>query len=78
MQTYRNVAGNSGVSAFEILRDGIRVRFADGRTYLYNYRQSGRAHVEQIKQRARAGRGLSSYISQTRVPYADKQDPRDD
>ncbi|VXB85017.1 conserved hypothetical protein [Burkholderia sp. 8Y] len=78
MQPYRNVAGNSGVTAFEILRDGIRVRFADGRTYLYTYRESGRTHVEQMKQRARAGRGLSSYISQTHVPYADKTDRRHD
>ncbi|WP_371747392.1 hypothetical protein [Caballeronia sp. Sq4a] len=77
MQPYRNVAGNSGVSAYEILRDGIRVRFADGRTYLYNYSESGRAHVEQMKRYARAGRGLSSYISQTRVPYADKDARKD-
>jgi hypothetical protein len=72
MQPYGNVAGNSGVSAFEILPDGIRVRFVNGATYLYNYRTPGRAHVEEMKKRARAGRGLSSYISQSGVPYADK------
>nr|WP_244848958.1 hypothetical protein [Caballeronia sp. SL2Y3] len=77
MQPYRNDAGNSGVSAYEILPDGIRVRFADGRTYLYNYRESGRTHVEQMKRRARAGRGLCSYISQTHVSYADKDERRD-
>lgn len=74
MQPYRNLAGNSGVSAFEILSDGIRVRFANGTTYLYDYETPGRVHVEAMKRHARAGRGLSSYISQSHVPYADKSD----
>ncbi|MDR5738691.1 MULTISPECIES: hypothetical protein [unclassified Caballeronia] len=74
MKPYRNLAGNSGVSAFEILNDGIRVRFANGVTYLYDYGTPGRAHVERMKRYARAGRGLSSYISQEHPPYAAKSD----
>jgi hypothetical protein len=74
MTPYRNLAGNSGVSAFEIRDDSIEVRFANGITYLYDYGTPGRAHVEQMKRHARAGRGLSSYISQERPPYAAKSD----
>lgn len=34
MQPYRNLAANSGVAAFEILRDGIKVRFVNGATFV--------------------------------------------
>ncbi|BAN22820.1 hypothetical protein [Caballeronia insecticola] len=74
MQSYRNLAGNSGVEAFDILTDGIWVRFVNGGTYLYDYRVPGRAHVEQMKRLARAGRGLSSYISRSGAQYAERID----
>jgi hypothetical protein len=72
VQPYRNLAGNSGVAAFEILRDGIKVRFANGATYLYDDHVPGQARVEKMKQLARAGRGLSTYISQFGGQYAEK------
>ncbi|MGH7648758.1 MAG: hypothetical protein ACREND_11610 [Gemmatimonadaceae bacterium] len=64
MEPYRNLSGNSGVEAFEIHDESIVVRFSGGPTYEYDYVQSGRVHVEQMKRLARAGRGLSTYISQ--------------
>ncbi|SAL63724.1 hypothetical protein AWB71_03666 [Caballeronia peredens] len=74
MQPYRNLAGNSGVEAFDILTEGIRVRFVSGGTYLYDYRESGREHVEHMKRLARAGRGLSTYISRSGAQYAERID----
>jgi hypothetical protein len=72
MQTYGNLAGNSGVVAFEILRDGILVCFVNGGTYLYDYSTPGREHVDEMKRLAQAGRGLSSYIARFATDYARK------
>ena len=74
MQPYRNLAGNSGVEAFDILRDGIKVRFVSGGTYLYDYRVPGRTRVEEMKRLARAGRGLSTYIAKLGPEYAERFD----
>lgn len=74
MQPYRNLAGNSGVEAFDILRDGILVRFVRGGTYLYDFRVTGRKHVEEMQRLARAGRGLSTYISKFGAEYAERID----
>lgn len=60
---YGNKAGNSGVIAYEIKRDFIRVKFVDGSTYTYTYRSAGRENIERMKILARSGRGLSGYIS---------------
>lgn len=60
---YENRAGNSGVVAYEIRSDGIRVKFLDGRIYTYTYRSAGRENVEHMKLLARSGRGLSGFIS---------------
>jgi hypothetical protein len=63
LMRYENRAGNSGVVAYEIRRDGIRVEFIDGRIYTYTYRSAGRENVERMKLLARSGRGLSGFIS---------------
>jgi hypothetical protein len=60
---YGNRAGNSGVVAYEIRRDSIRVKFLDGRIYTYTYRSAGRENVELMKLLARSGKGLSGFIS---------------
>lgn len=60
---YGNRAGNSGVIAYEIKRDFIRVKFVDGSIYTYTYRSAGRENIERMKVLARSGRGLSGYIS---------------
>lgn len=63
MERYRNLSGNSGVAAYAIGPDRIEVRFRDGPTYTYTYARPGRELVERMKALARAGRGLSTYIS---------------
>lgn len=64
MEKYRNASGDSGVYAFEIGTDFIRVQFSGStRPYTYSYRKAGSTHVENMKQLARNGNGLNSYIN---------------
>ncbi|SPC11734.1 hypothetical protein [Cupriavidus taiwanensis] len=73
MQPYRNLSGESGVVAYELGPEHIRIRFDNGNVYTYDYRRPGRRHVEQMKRLATAGRGLCSYISQeVGKDFADK------
>jgi len=37
MERYQNIGGNSGVSAYAIGSDFIKVQFKDGSIYLYDY-----------------------------------------
>lgn len=64
MQEYGNSSHDSGVAAHEIGEDSITVRFRSGGTYLYTYASTGEDRIEQMKALAKAGEGLSSYISQ--------------
>jgi hypothetical protein len=64
VQPYLNRSGDSGVVAYDVGPDYIRVRFRGGGTYQYSYASAGQHHVEQMKTLATAGRGLSTYISQ--------------
>ncbi|MFT4069438.1 hypothetical protein [Paraburkholderia sp.] len=76
MQRYRNLSGDSGVEAYEIGDDFIKVRFHPGVVYWYTERSVGAAHVAELKRLARRGRGLSTYISQhadVRDGYARKE-----
>lgn len=66
MQTYRNLSGNSGVSAYAIHDDAITVRFIDGDTYRYTRAGVGARHLAAMKKLAQAGAGLSAYISRHR------------
>lgn len=64
MERYRNRAGDSGVSAYEIGNDYIKVKFSSSfRTYIYSYRKAGNSHVENMKRLAQSGSGLNSYIN---------------
>ena len=63
METYGNFGGDSGISAFEIGADYIRVKFSStGKVYTYSYGKAGKSHVDQMKILARSGSGLNSYI----------------
>lgn len=65
MQIYRNNGGSSGVSAFEIGSDYVRVLFkGNGKVYQYSYGRAGRNHVDNMKNLALSGSGLNSYINQ--------------
>jgi hypothetical protein len=64
MTRYPNIQGQSGVIAYEITADSIRIRFRSGDEYLYTYTRPGKVDVERMKTLARQGHGLSTYISQ--------------
>lgn len=55
---------SSGVRAYELLPDGIKLQFQDYRSYLYDYEKPGKHHVEEMKRLAQAGSGLTTYINQ--------------
>jgi len=75
MKFYENRVGTSGVESFEIGRQSITVRFAEGGTYLYDGQKPGKMHVAQMISLARAGAGLATYINQqVRGNYARKLD----
>lgn len=63
MENYRNLGGKSGVKAFEVGGDFIKVKFNDNSIYLYSYRKPGSHHVEKMKILAKNGSGLNSYIN---------------
>lgn len=60
---YGNQNGRSGVAGYALVGNGIAVRFVDGAIYLYDRDCPGPAHVQRMKQLARDGAGLSTYIS---------------
>ncbi len=63
MEKYANLSGNSGIVAYEIGDDFIRVKFCDGHVYVYTYASAGKTNVEQMKRLAREGRGLNAFIN---------------
>lgn len=69
--------GNAGVVRYAMLEDGIVLTFANSNDYyLYSFAKPGKKHVEQMKQAAKNGERLSTYVSQqVRQNYADKWDP---
>jgi hypothetical protein len=66
MQRYRNLSGDSGVDAYEIGDDFVKVRFKPGVVYWYTEEGIGPRHVAMLKRLALRGRGLGTYISQHR------------
>jgi hypothetical protein len=63
MQPYRNRNGHSGVTAYELGTDWIRVQFVNGEIYRYSAASAGAGHVRNMQILAEAGEGLASYIS---------------
>ena len=64
METYKDINGDSGVSAYEIGNDYIKVKFKHGNDiYLYTYARPGAEHVERMKELAKSGDGLNAYIN---------------
>ena len=64
MTPYKNLSEESGVLAYEIFSEGIRVQFIGKDIYYYSYDAPGAEHVEKMKELAEKGRGLATYISQ--------------
>lgn len=64
MERYRNLSGESGVQAYQILPDAILVRFAGAaQVYRYSHTSAGKLPVAKMKRLARAGRGLATCIT---------------
>jgi hypothetical protein len=63
MQRYANRDGNSGVVAFATGPLGLAVEFTNGAVYVYDLEHPGAEAVAEMKRLARAGQGLSTYIS---------------
>ncbi|MFL6631806.1 MAG: hypothetical protein ACJ8HJ_05775 [Massilia sp.] len=64
MQRYGNQSRESGVVAYDIDAGRITVQFRNGERYLYTEDSAGAANIARMQELARAGRGLSSFISQ--------------
>jgi hypothetical protein len=64
MQRYGNPGRESGVVAYDIDAGQIIVQFRNGDRYLYTEDSAGAANIARMQELARAGRGLSSFISQ--------------
>jgi hypothetical protein len=64
MQRYGNQSRESGVVAYDIDAGQIIVQFRNGDRYLYTEDSAGAANIARMHELARAGRGLSSFISQ--------------
>ena len=64
MQRYGNQSRESGVVAYDIDAGQIIVQFRNGERYLYTEDSAGAANIARMQELARAGRGLSSFISQ--------------
>ena len=72
MRPYKSTV-NSGVLAYDIGEDRIKIKFLDGTIYLYTYDSAGPENIEQMKTLAENGRGLTTFINQSvREQYAIK------
>ncbi len=73
MERYTNRRGDSNVVAYQIDQSSIKVQFGDGSIYLYTAQSAGAGNLEHMKQLARAGQGLNSFINRAvRKGYASK------
>jgi hypothetical protein len=74
MERYRNIDGDSGVIAYELGTDYIRVQFSDNSVYLYTDASAGSGNIEMMKKLAAAGDGLNAFINKhVRKRYAKKE-----
>jgi hypothetical protein len=65
MAPYKSKSGkDSGVIAYEIGDDYIIVEFKTGDIYTYSYSSAGEDVIKEMKRRALANKGLSTFISQ--------------
>jgi hypothetical protein len=64
MEHYQNKSGKSPITKFLIEDEKITVWYDDDTSYSYSYARAGQPIVEKIKELARSGEGLATYISQ--------------
>ena len=63
MVKYKNLSGDSGVTAYALRAGAIVVEFRDGERYEYTDASTGAHAIAQMHRLAKAGRGLSTYIA---------------
>ena len=74
MEVYKNLGGDSGVVAYEIGSDYIRVKFSDESIYLYPNGSAESHNIREMQRLARQGQGLNAFINTTvRKNYAMKE-----
>ena len=74
MTKYKNLSGESGIIAYEIGSDFIRLQFEDKEIYLYTEDSTGAEHIAKMKELAEKGRGLNTYVNQhVRGKYEKKE-----
>lgn len=62
MEKYQNLNGHSGIECFAIGPDFITIGFRNGDCRMYTYESAGPEAVERMKELARSGKGLNSFI----------------
>ena len=73
MKRYGNLHGNSGIAAYEEGTDFIRIRFTSGSVYLYTYESACKEDIEEMKELAREGEGLTRFINEVQPGYAKRE-----
>ena len=74
MFEYKNLNGNSGITAYEIGENHIDVEFRSGGVYRYTAASVGETHLEVMKALAKVGMGLNGYINtNVRFKYASRR-----
>lgn len=54
---------NSGISAYQVANDSIRIKFKNGSVYAYDKISIGTRHFTNMVRLAESGRGLNTYIN---------------
>lgn len=62
MTPYKDIDGDSNVSAYDYGSDWIQVQFKDGSVYEYTSSSAGQGNIDTMKRLADAGEGLNSHI----------------
>ncbi len=75
MKSYRDINGDSGISAYEYGDDWISVQFKHGGIYTYRSSRISSLHIATMKRLADAGDGLNAYIN-TNPDVKKGYDPR--
>jgi hypothetical protein len=63
MKTYKDLNGNSGISAYEYGEDWMKVQFKHGGIYEYRSSGIGSEHLSEMKKLADSGDELNTYIN---------------
>ena len=59
--------------AYEVGSKFIRIQFTSGSVYLYTYDSAGEDDIEEMKELAKEGEGLTRFINDYRPAYAKRE-----